>query len=86
MATFNNVGKFAMEELFHFKKIVNDDYDLNDISEEGSLGKQTMDHFDILESRRVAWWNTYSKKAYADGIANQRSAVCSTIKRELKGM
>jgi hypothetical protein len=50
MATFNNVGKFAREELFNYKKFVNNDYDLNKIMDEGSLeDKQTMDHFDILE-------------------------------------
>ena len=83
--TYNKVGKFAKEDLFHHKKFVNDDNDLNDITDEGSLGKRTMDYFNISESRRVAWWNTY-KKAAADAIANQRSAVSSNIKRELKGM
>jgi hypothetical protein len=82
--TYNKVGKFAKDDLFHHKKFVNDDFDLNDITDEGSLGKQTMDLFNISESRRVAWWNTY-KKAAADAIANQRSAVSSNIKRELKG-
>jgi hypothetical protein len=44
-----------------------------------------MNHFNIMESHWVAWGNTY-KKASADAIANQRSDVSSTIKRELKGM
>jgi hypothetical protein len=40
MATFNNVGKFAREELFHYKKFVKNDYGLNDITDKGSLGKR----------------------------------------------
>ena len=82
--TYGKVGKFVKDELFHHKKFINDDYDLNDITDDGSVGKQTMDHFGITQSRRVAWWNTY-KKAAADAIANQRSAVASNVKRELKG-
>jgi hypothetical protein len=38
----------------------------------------------VEQSCRVAWWNTY-KKAAADAIANQRSAVSLNVKRELKG-
>jgi hypothetical protein len=83
--TYNKVGKFAKEDLFHHKKFVNDDNDLNDITDEGSLGKRTMDYFNISESHWVAWWNTY-KKAVADAIVNQRSAMSSNIKRELTGM
>jgi hypothetical protein len=84
LETYGKVGKFVKDELFHHKKFINDDYDLNDITDDGSVGKQTMDHFGIIQSRRVAWWNTY-KKAAADAIANQRSAVASNLKRELKG-
>jgi hypothetical protein len=45
--TYNKVGKFVKEDLFHHKKFVNDDNDLNDIMDEGSLGKRTMDYFNI---------------------------------------
>jgi hypothetical protein len=83
--TYGKVGKFVKDDLFHHKKFVNDDYDLNEITDVGSVGKQTMDHFGITQTRRVAWWNTY-KKAAADAIANQRSTVSSSVKRELKGM
>jgi hypothetical protein len=59
---------------------------LNNITtNDGSLGKQMMDQFpQIIESHRVAWWNTY-KKAAADGISDQRSSLLSNIKKELKG-
>jgi hypothetical protein len=83
--TYEKVGKFARDRLFHHKKFVNNDEDLNEITDGGSLGKLTMDHFNITKNRRVAWWNTY-KKASADGIANQRTCVSSNMKRELKGM
>jgi hypothetical protein len=78
-ATYTGVGKFAKDTLFHHKKIVNDDEDLNDITGEGSLGKQTMETFSITQGQWVAWWNTY-KKASVDAIANQRSAVSSNVK------
>ena len=81
---YGKVGKYVKDELFHHKKFINDDYDMNDITDEGSVGKQTMDHFGITQSHRVAWWNTY-KKAAADAIANQRSAMSLNVKRELKG-
>jgi hypothetical protein len=81
---YDKVGKFVRDSLFHHKKFVNDNEDLNDITNAGSLGKLTMDHFNISNNRRVAWCNTY-KKVSADGIANQRSCVSSNMKRELKG-
>jgi hypothetical protein len=72
------------DDLFHHKTFINDNYGLNKITDEGSVGKQPLDYFGITQSHRVAWWKTY-KKAGADAIANQRSAVSLNFKRELKG-
>jgi hypothetical protein len=52
--TYGKVGKFVKDELFHYKKFINDDYDLNGITDDGLVGKQTMDHFGITQSCRVA--------------------------------
>ena len=82
--TYNRVGKYVKDSIFHYKKFVNDDEDLNDITGDESVGKRTMDHFEIPANRRVAWWNTY-KKAAGETVATQRSSVSSSIKRELKG-
>jgi hypothetical protein len=84
LETHGKVSKFVKDNLFHHKKFITNESELNNITDGGSMGKLTMDYFEIGEHRRVAWWNTY-KKAAADAIANQRSTVSSNIKRELKG-
>jgi predicted RNase H-like nuclease (RuvC/YqgF family) len=82
--TSQKVGKFSRDKVFHHKKYVHDKDDLDDITSDGSLGKKTMDAFQIVDSRRVSWWDTYKNSA-SHAIANQRSAVSSNIKKELKG-
>jgi predicted nucleic acid-binding Zn-ribbon protein len=83
--TSHKVGKFSREVLFHHKKYVHDEDNLDDITTDESLGKKTMNAFQIIESRRGPWWNTY-KNAVSHAIANQRSTMSSNIKRALKGM
>lgn len=81
---YKRINDFARKKLFRHVKFITSERMINDLESKTSLGNVTMNHFNIDERDRIAWWRACSG-AVTDAVCNQRSSTAQAIKAQVLG-
>jgi peptide subunit release factor RF-3 len=81
---YKRINDFARKNLFRHIKFITSERMINDLESKTSLGNVTMNHFNIDDRDRIAWWRACSG-AVTDAMCNQWSLTAQAIKAQVLG-
>lgn len=78
--TYHRINALVTDKIFSFKKFIVNQRDLDDFTENTSLGMVIMNMMKIDMPDRLPFWNAY-KEIVADLIANRRTTITNDLKK-----
>ena len=78
--TYHRINTLVTDKIFSFKKFIVNQRDLDDFTENTSLGMVIMNMMKIDMPDRLPFWNAY-KEIVADLIANRRMTITNDLKK-----
>ena len=80
LRTHRRIKALVLEKLFHFKKFVISQKELDDFTGDSSIGMLMMNMLKVEKPDRLPFWNAY-KESVADAIANRWTTITNGLKK-----
>jgi hypothetical protein len=78
---YRQINALVTDKIFSFKKFIVNQRDLNDFTENTSLGMVIMNMMKIGMPDHLPFWNAYTQEIVADIITNRRTTITNDLKK-----